>query len=90
MVRLMQKERLGPPHKSPTLENQAIWIILAILAKTVILVIFEPGLTRRKKVPLRVLLASTRPSYIQIWWKLDPPEARQKIYWRGFATANPA
>ena len=28
----MQKERLKSPQKSPILENQAIWVILAILA----------------------------------------------------------
>ena len=40
MVRLMQKERLKSPQKSPILKkNRAIWVILAILAKTVILVI---------------------------------------------------
>ena len=40
MVRLLQKERLKSPQKSPIiLKNQAIWVILAILAKTAILVI---------------------------------------------------
>ena len=38
--------------------------------------ISEPGWTRRKQVSLRAMLASTRPSYIRIWRKLDPPEAR--------------
>ena len=33
MVCLMQKERLESPQKSPILKNQAIWVILAILAK---------------------------------------------------------
>ena len=68
MVRLMQKERLKSPQKSPILEYQAIWVILAILAKTAILVILPShfqtrGWTRRKKVPIKALLTSTRPSY---------------------------
>ena len=71
MVRLMQKERLKSPQKSPILENQAIWVILAISAKTAILVIFcqpfpNQGGHAEKKVPLRALLASTRPSCIRI------------------------
>ena len=36
MVRLMQKERLKSPHKSLIIENQAIVVIWAILAKTAI------------------------------------------------------
>ena len=44
MVRLMQKGRLKSPQKSPILENQAIWVILAILAKTAILVILASHL----------------------------------------------
>ena len=40
--------------------------------------ISEPGWTRRKKVPTRALLVSTRPSYVCFWSKLDPPEAGQK------------
>ena len=32
-----------------------------------------------EKKPLGVLLASTRPRYILIWYKLYPPEARQKF-----------
>ena len=39
MARLMQKEQLKSPQKSPILENQAIWVILAILAKTATLVV---------------------------------------------------
>ena len=39
MVRLMQKERLKSPQKSLIIENQAFWVILAILAKTAILVL---------------------------------------------------
>ena len=63
MVRLMQKERLKSPQKSLIIENQAFWVILAILAKTAILVIWpaisEPGRTRRQKGPTGVLLKST-------------------------------
>ena len=70
MVHLMQKERLKSPQKSPILENQAIWVILAILAQTAIWVIlashFRTRVDTPKKVPLRVMLASTRPSYIRI------------------------
>ena len=70
MVRLMQKERLKPPQKSLIIENQAFWVILVILAKTAILVIlashFRTRVDAPKKVSLRVLLASTRPSYILI------------------------
>ena len=40
MARLMQKERLKSPQKSPILENQAFWVVLALLATTPILVIF--------------------------------------------------
>ena len=36
-VRLMQKERLKSPQKSLILENQAFWVILAILAKTMMI-----------------------------------------------------
>ena len=39
MVRLMQKERLKSPQKSRIRENQVFGAILAILAKTAILVI---------------------------------------------------
>ena len=64
MVRLMQKERLKSPQKSLIIENQAFWVILAILAKTAISVIlashfFEPGWTRRQKAQLGVFLKST-------------------------------
>ena len=34
MARLMQKERLKSPLKSPIIENQACWVIFAILART--------------------------------------------------------
>ena len=79
MVRLMQKERLKSPQKSPILKNQAIWAILAFFLPKRLLwpAISEPGWTRRKKVPLRVLLVSTRPSYFLFLSKLDPPEASQ-------------
>ena len=51
MVRLMQKERLKSPQKSPILENQAIWVILAILAKTAILVILASHFRTRVDTP---------------------------------------
>ena len=51
MVRLMQKERLKSPQKSPILENQAIWVILAILAKTAILVILASHFRTRVDAP---------------------------------------
>ena len=87
MVRLIQKERLKSPQKSPILENQEsshFWVILAILAKTAILVSFwpaisKPGWTHRKKVPLGIRLKSTRPSHGRVLPKLDPPEARQNF-----------
>ena len=68
MVRLMQKERLRSPQKSPILENQAIGVILAILAKTAIWVIVASHFRTRVDAPgggkpLRALLVSTRPSY---------------------------
>jgi len=51
MVRLMQKERLKSPQKSPILENQASWVILAILAKTAILVILASHFRTRVDAP---------------------------------------
>ena len=39
MVRLMQKERIKSPHKSPTIENQAFWVFFCHFSKTAILVI---------------------------------------------------
>ena len=48
----MQKERLKSPQKSPILENQAIWVILAILAKTaIILVILASHFRTRVDTP---------------------------------------
>ena len=50
MARLLQKERLKSPQKSLIIENQAFWVIFAILAKTAILVVKEtkrPGLSGR-------------------------------------------
>ena len=41
--------------------------------------ISEPGWPRRKKVPLGVLLRSTRPSHGRVCRSLYPPEARQKF-----------
>jgi len=67
----MQKERLTSPQKSPILENQAIWVILAILAKTAILVILASHVRTRvdapKKNPFKALLVSTRPSYFFVF-----------------------
>ena len=51
MVRLMQKERIKSPQKSPILEYQAIWVILAILAKTAILVILPSHFQTRLDAP---------------------------------------
>ena len=51
MVRLMQKERLKSPQKSPILEYQAIWVILAILAKIAILVILPSHFQTRVDAP---------------------------------------
>ena len=51
MVRLMQKERLKSPQKSLILENQASWVILAILAKTAILVILASHFRTRVDAP---------------------------------------
>jgi len=51
MVRLMQKERLRSPQKSPILENQAIGVILAILAKTAIWVIVASHFRTRVDAP---------------------------------------
>ena len=89
MVRLMQKERLKSPQKSPIPENQAIGSFWPFWPKRPFWsfwpAISEPGLTRRKKVPLRVLLVSTRPSYVCFWSKLDPPEARQHFLLPGLS-----
>ena len=51
MVRLMQKERLKSPQKSLIFENQAICVILAILAKTAILVIWASHFRTRMGLP---------------------------------------
>ena len=51
MVRLMQKERLKSPQKSLIFENQAICVILAILAKTAILVILASHFRTRVDAP---------------------------------------
>ena len=88
-ARLMQKERLESPQKSPILENQAIWVILAILAKTAILVIlashFRTRVDAPNKILLRVLLVSTRPSYFLFLSELDPPEAKQNFLLPGLS-----
>ena len=57
MVRLTQKERLKSPQNSPILENQAIWVILAILATTAILVILASHFRTRVDTPRK---SSTR------------------------------
>ena len=51
MVRLMQKERLKSPQKPPILEDQAICVILVILAKTAILVILASHFQTRVDAP---------------------------------------
>ena len=51
MVRLMQKERLKSTQKLPIRENQASWVILAILAKTPILVILASHFRTRVETP---------------------------------------
>ena len=52
-VRLMQKERLKSPQKSLIIENQAFWVILAILAKTAILVILVSHFRARVDTPTK-------------------------------------
>ena len=70
MVRLMLKERLNSPQKSPIQENQAFGVILAILAKTAVLVIlashFRARVDTPKKNPTWGFARSTKPSYIFI------------------------
>ena len=53
MVRLMQKERLKPPQKSPLLENLPSWVILAVLAKTAILAILASHFRTRMDTPTK-------------------------------------
>ena len=57
MVRLTQKERLKSPRKSLIIENQACWtscwVILAILAKTAILVILVSHFQARVDTPTK-------------------------------------
>ena len=53
MVRLMQKERLKSPQKSLIIENQAFWVILAILAKTAVLVILASHFRARVDTPTK-------------------------------------
>ena len=76
VVRLMQKERLKSPQKSLIFENQAICVILAILAKTSILVIFASHFRTRvdapKKSPTWVLLGSARRSQIRVIVHVNP------------------
>jgi hypothetical protein len=49
----MQKERLKSPQKSLIIENQAFWVILAILAKTAILVILASHFRARVDTPTK-------------------------------------
>ena len=69
MVRLMQKERLKSPQKSLIPGNQASWVVMLAIFfcqrpfRSFWPAISEPGWTRRKNVSIRVLHASTRPSY---------------------------
>ena len=53
MVRLMQKERLKSPQKSRIIENQAFWVILAILAKTATWVILASHFRARVDTPTK-------------------------------------
>ena len=68
MTRLMQKGRLKSPQKLLIRENQAFgsfwpfWPNLTFWSFWP--AISEPGRTRRKKVQIKVLFASTGPSYI--------------------------
>ena len=92
MVRLMQKERLKSPQKSPILENQAIWVILAILAKTAILVILPSHFQTRvdapkKKSQSRSCLHQRDRATVDFWWSLYPPEARQKFLLPGVSVS---
>ena len=51
MVRLLQKERLKSPQKSLFIENQAFWVILAVLPQMAILVIFASHFRTRVDTP---------------------------------------
>ena len=51
MVRLIQKERLKSPHKSLIIENQAIWVILAISPQMAILVVLASHFRTRVDTP---------------------------------------
>ena len=51
VVRLTQKERLKSPQKSLIIENQAIWVILAILPQMAILVILASHFRTRVDTP---------------------------------------
>ena len=54
MVRLMQKDRLKSPQKSPIIENQAFGVLLAIFAKTaIILVILVSHFQARVDMPTK-------------------------------------
>ena len=92
MARLMQKGRLKSPQKSPIPENQALWVILGLLAKTstktAIIIsghhfwsfwpaISEPGLARRKESPIGVWLKSTRPRGVRFYSSWIPREANK-------------
>ena len=51
VVRLMQKERLKSPQKSLVIENQAIWVILAIFPQMAILVTLASHFRTRADTP---------------------------------------
>jgi hypothetical protein len=100
MARLMQKERLKSPQKSPIPENQAFFGHFGHFCnkkKTAILVILASHFrdrvrARRKKAPCGGFLRSTRPSYSPLWPQPNPPEARENISTGGgvvHSTARP-
>ena len=93
MVRLTQKERLKSPQNSPILENQAIWVILAILATTAILVILASHFRTRVDTPRKsstwglacINETELHPNLVEI----RPTGSQAKIYWRGFVEGTP-
>ena len=56
MARLMQKERLKSPQKSPIIENQAIGVTLAIFCQTAILVILASNFRTRVDAPKKTVM----------------------------------
>ena len=89
LVRLMQKERLKSPQKLLILENQAFWVILAILAKRPFWsfwpAISEPGWTRRKKVPLGSCLHQRDRATFEFSGVYTHRKPGNIFYWRGCA-----